>query len=229
MNTRRRLAGRGAGSPANPAVITHFLALHILALQIWKPASETELIEIKQAAHAAAQRAAERSRGRGSQPLAAVPGWRSSGLGWECGPCRGGSRPSRRNGLASAPTGAVRSLGNGLGRPRQGVRSCSASCCLTVGCAPCSVIDAAGAKIPRSASNSGGCQTCCCGRQQEPVGRQIAVGPQEPSGFSCPGRTKPKSVIGRVPALAPHQIESQLAGHRTQLGRPRGPKMLNMG
>ena len=27
----------------------------------------------------------------------------------------------------------------------------------------------------------------------------------------------------------PHQIESQLAGHRTQLGRPCDPKMLNMG
>ncbi len=49
MNTRRRLAGLGAGSPANPAPITHFLALHILALQIWKPASKAEIIEIQQA------------------------------------------------------------------------------------------------------------------------------------------------------------------------------------
>ena len=99
MNTRRRLAARGAASPANPARITHFLALRILALRFWKAASKTEITEIQQAAHAAAQRAAERFRSGVSQPLAAVPRWVRAGRAGSAG--RIAAKPQQRLGKRS--------------------------------------------------------------------------------------------------------------------------------
>lgn len=212
MNTSRRLAAQGAGSPGIPASITHFLALHILALQILESTA-------KRRESRAGRPAMTLVREPPSGPAAGFHRrWRlcravlRAGWAGSASRARAGARPSRRNGLAGDPAGAVRSLGSGAGRPCPRVRSCTVSCCLTAGYAPCAMIDAAGAKIPGSASNGGRHQTCSFRQQQEPVGGQIAVGPPEPSRFSCPGRTKPQSVTGRVPALAPRQIESQLAG-----------------